>query len=129
MSVLTDTRQAYLRYTTKIYIADDPTVVIIQRQTRVNKGGGGYDFPKSPIAAQIFRFVNQDISTGISYGSDDGTARKFDYVLVGEHNADIDVNDTWTANGIQYKVDAIIPNNGFETRAHVTAFAIEPEHG
>lgn len=129
MSVLTDTRLSYLRLTTKQYISDDPTVIELQRQTKVVKPGGGHDYPKIPVDAQVFRFINQDITSGVSYGVDDGAARRFTYVLVGKYNADVQINDTWTANSIQYKVDAIIPNNGWETRAYVTAFALDPEHG
>jgi hypothetical protein len=129
MSVLIDTRLAYLRYTTKMYIYGDPTSVIIQRQTKVNKPGGGHDFPKMPLPAQTFRFVNQDIGSGIDYGSDDGIARRFSYVIIGEYDADLDVNDTWTVGEQQYKIDSIAPDNGWERRANVTCFAIEPEHG
>lgn len=129
MPVLTDERLALLRYTTKQYIQDDPTEVIIMRQTKVSRPGGGHVFPKNPIAPQIFRFVNQDITGGAINGSDDGTARRFTYVLIGEHDADLDVNDTWEIDDQQYKIDAIIPNNQWESRAYVTCFTKEPIHG
>jgi hypothetical protein len=48
MSVLTDTRNNLLRYTTNAYIADDPVTVVIQRKTLVAKPGGGHD--KVPVA-------------------------------------------------------------------------------
>lgn len=129
MSVLIDTRLAYLRYTTKTYINDDPTIVVIQRQMKVSKPGGGHDFPKASLPAQTFRFVNQNIGSDIDYGVDDGIAHRSSYVIVGEYDADLDVNDTWTVGGQQYKIDSIAPDNGWERRANVTCFAIEPEHG
>lgn len=129
MSVLTDTRLGYLRYTTEQFINDDPVDIVIKRQVAVDKPGGGRDFPKVDLPSQRFRFVNQNISSGIVSGIDDGMARRFSYVLVGRYDADVDINDTWTADGIQYKIEAIIPNNGWETRCYVTAFAVEPEHG
>lgn len=129
MSVLTDTRLGYLRYTTEQFINEDPASVVILRQAKVSKPGGGHDFPKVPQPAQTFRFVNQDISSGITYGDDDGIARRFSYVIVGRHDADLDVNDTWEVGQQQYKIDAILPNNGWERRAYVTGFAKEPEHG
>jgi hypothetical protein len=129
MSVLTDIRRGYLRITTSAFIADDPTTIALLRQTKVRKPSGGHDFPKLPIAPQVFRFINQDIGGGVTAGADDGTVRRFDYVLVGNHDADVQINDTWVDGQIQYKVDSIIPNNGWETRVHVTGFALEPEHG
>lgn len=129
MPVLTDTRLAYLRYTTKQYILDEPTTIVLKRQVKVNKPGGGHDFPKVALPAQIFRFVNQDIGSGISLGSDEGIARRFNYVLIGKHDADIDINDTWEDGVDQYKVDSLVPNNGFEVRANIVGFSVEPEHG
>ena len=129
MSVLTDTRDRYLRYTTKKFIEDDPQTITLKRQHKVKKPGGGHDFPKLPIAPQTFRFINQDITSGLAGGLDDGIARRFSYVLVGAHDADVDINDTFDLNDIPYKVMSIIPNNGWETRAYVLAFADEPEHG
>ena len=129
MSALTDTRDAYLRVTTRAFINDDPQTIVLKRQVKVRKPGGGHDFPKVPIAPQVFRFINQDISSGLATGIDEGTARRFSYVLVGLHDADIDINDTFELNGIEYQVMSIIPNNGWETRCYVSAFAEEPEHG
>lgn len=127
--VIEKSRLAYLRYTTKQFIQDESTSIAIKRQVKTNKPGGGHDFPKIDLPPQKFRFINQDITSGIAFGIDDGLARRFSYVIVGPYNADLNVNDTWTDNNIQYKVDAIIPGNGWETRAYVTAFAMEPEHG
>lgn len=129
MSVLTDTRQAYLRHTTKTFIEGDPTVIALKRQTKVAKPGGGHDFPKTPLDPQTFRFINQGLSGGLSYAADDGIARRFDYILVGFHDADLAVNDTWADGEQQYKVTSMVPNNGWEARAHVIGYAMEPEHG
>lgn len=129
MSALIDTRLAYLRYTTKKYIEDDPTTVTLFRQTVVDGDDGGHDFPKLARPVQVFRFINQDVTSGIAYGSDDGVARRFTYVMVGLHDADVDINDTWSDGQKQYKVESLIPNNGWESRAYVNAFAIEPVMG
>lgn len=129
MSVLTDTRLTTLRYTTAQFIKDDPTRITLKRQVRVSKPGGGHDFPKVDVAPQTFRLINQDIGSGFISDSDNGSVRRFNYVAVGRYNADVDINDTWSENGIQYKVDSIIPNNGWETRFYISGYANEPEHG
>ena len=129
MSVLTDTRLAYERLTTDAFIQDDPSSIVLKRQTKVAKPGGGHDFPKVDLAPQTFRYVNQGTGSGIGTGVGDGMARSFEYIMVGRYDADVNLHDTWVENGIQYEVDSIIPNNGYETRFHVTGFATEPEHG
>lgn len=129
MSGLTDVRLAYLRYTTKNYIKDNPTDVVLKRQVPTEASGGGHTFPKVPIASQTFRFIDHDITSGIFYGSDDGIARRFTYVMIGPYDADIDINDTWTVGEISYKIESLMPNNGWESRAYVTAYAKEPVMG
>jgi hypothetical protein len=129
MSGLTDVRLAYLRYTTKNYIKDNPTDVILSRQTPVEQTGGGHKFPKAAVPVQTFRFIDHDITSGIFYGSDDGIARRFTYVMIGPYDADIDINDTWTVGEISYKIESLMPNNGWESRAYVTAYTKEPVMG
>lgn len=135
MPVLTDVRLAHLRYTTKHFIQDDPRTIILNRQVKVNKPGGGHDFNTVAIAAQEFRFINQDIQSGLATSQDDGTARRFSYVMVGVHDADVDINDVWEEGTKgqndykQFKVESIIPNNGWETRAYVSVYAVEPDKG
>lgn len=130
MPVLIDTRLAYLRYTTKMYIRDDPTSIILGRTVKVAMPGGGHDYPKVSLPAQIFRLVNQTNYDGLERSfNDDGEARKFIYTMLGEWNADVQINDVWEVSGVQYSVEGMLPNNEFETRATVTAFAKEPRHG
>lgn len=131
MSALTDSRHGYLLHTTKAFIAEEPTTVIPKRQVRVPKPGGGADFPKLPQTPQVVRFINQDIQTGMAYSSSDDVSRRFTYIMVCLPDADFQINDTWEEdNGEkQYKVESIIPSNGYEMRVHVTCFAKEPDKG
>lgn len=129
MPALTDTRLSYLRYTTRQYIESDPTPVTLIRKVKVAKPGGGHDFTKVPISEQIFRFINQDITVGMAYSVSDDISRRFSYVMLGEHDADIEINDSWVEGDRQYKIEGIIPNNGWENRCYVTCFAKEPDKG
>lgn len=141
MSVLTNTRLSYLRYTTKQFIQDDPVSVKLMRKLKVAKPGGGHDFVRGELPAQVFRLINQDITSGMIYGQDDGLARKFTYVMVGVHDTDIDIDDVWDEGNIfpfafatsfksaHYNINSILPDNGYETRAYITCFAENPEHG
>lgn len=130
MPVLTDMRLGLLRHTTHAYIAEDPTTIALQRKVRVPKPGGGHDKAPITLDPQIFRIINQTSSDGLSYsGNDGGEAHSFTYEMVGAWDADIEVDDTWTEANSQYRVDGIVPNNGYETRVYVTSFSKEPIHG
>lgn len=129
MPALTDTRNEYMRYTTRQYILDEPTTIVLKRKTEIAKPGGGHDKTRLALAPQTFRFTNQDITGGMTFGQGDAEAHRFTYVLIGQHDADIEIDDIWEDGKDQYRVDALIPNNGWETRAYVTLFSTEPEHG
>jgi hypothetical protein len=130
MPALTDTRLSYLRYTTKMHILDDPTSVILGRIVSVAMPGGGHDYPKVDLPAQLCRIVNQTNDDGIEYSSnDDGQARKFIYTTLWEWDSDVQINDVWEDGDKQYSVEGLLPANGYEIRAIVTAFAKVPDHG
>jgi hypothetical protein len=130
MPVLADMETGLLRYATASYIAERPTTIILQRKIKVAKPGGGHDKVDSPLPAQVFRLINQTSTDGLAYSAnDDGAARRQNYILVGAYDADVREDDTWIEGAIEYHVDGVLPNNGYETRASVTAFAEEPIHG
>ncbi len=129
MPVLSNIKLGLLRYNTKIYIMEDPTWIIFQRKTKVRKAGGGHDKVPMPIPAQVFRFINQGTGPGVQVTGEGDDVRRAPYVLLGLYNADVDVDDSWVDGDIQYRVDGVVPNNNYETRIHVTAFAKEPTHG
>ena len=113
-----------------MHILDDPTSIILGRTIAVAMPSGGHDYPKIDVPAQNFRLVNQTSDDGLTHSpSDDGEVRKFFYTMIGEWDADVEINDVWEIDDIQYSVDGFMPNNEFETRATVTAFAKEPRHG
>jgi hypothetical protein len=130
MTASTDTRLGLARYTTNAFIAEDPITVALNRKLSVRQDDGGHIKQPTTLPSQTFRLINQTATAGPTYsGTDGGATRQFSYVLVGAWDADIQFDDTWTEGDIQYHVDGIEPNNGFETRANVTAFAMEPLHG
>jgi hypothetical protein len=130
MPVLTNIRNGLNRYTTQSYIADDPVSIVLERKVRVPKPGGGHDMIPHALDAQVFRMVSQTATDGQETSANDGgEVHKFTYIIVGAWDADVAEDDTWSEGNVQYHVDGVEPNNGYETRAYVTAFAQEPIHG
>jgi hypothetical protein len=124
-----------LRHTTDWFIRDTATIagpvnIALKRQVSVDKPGGGRDFTTLNIPSQVFRLTNQTTSSGINYSSnDDGMVRTDQYVLIGKHDADVKMDDTWTDKTGQWKVMGLVPHNGYETRAVVTAYTTDPDYG
>jgi hypothetical protein len=124
-----------LRYTTDWFINDTATIagpvaIALQRQVAVDKPGGGRDFTTVTLPIQTFRLTNQTVTDGISYSNnDEGMARRDEYVLIGQWDADVQANDTWEDATGKWKVNGIVPNTGYETRANVTAFTSDPDYG
>jgi hypothetical protein len=135
MPVLTDIRHNLLRYTTNAGIADDPVTIALVRKTKVAKPGGGHDKVPVTLTLQTFRLINQTTGNGIADSpSDGGRVRTDSYILIGSFDADIEPDDSWEETApdgslIQYLVDGLLPTSSYETRASVTAFAKEPQHG
>jgi hypothetical protein len=124
-----------MRYTTDWFIRDTATIagpvnITLQRQVAVDKPGGGQDFTTIGIPSQVFRLINQTIGDGIQDSpNDDGRSRRDEYIIVGSWDADIQPNDTWTDNVGQWKVNGLLPNMGYESRASVTLFSSDPDYG
>lgn len=131
MPALTDIRLSELRWNTEQYIAGKPTIITLKtRGTPVPKPGGGHDFTPSTRAAQIFRLVRQTTFDGIEYSpNDEGMSRKFAYLIIGKHDAEVAVGDTWDDGDNNFKIDTVEPYNGYEVRALVTGYELEPEYG
>lgn len=130
MGALTDVRNGLLRYATQAFINENSVEVILNRKIFVEKPGGGRDKASITLQPQIFRLINQTSSGGSATSSNDGgQVHRYEYVMVGLYDADIEVDDTWTEGEAKYHVNGILPNNGWETRVSVTAFSSEPIHG
>jgi len=133
--IFTDIVTGLLRYTTDWFINQTATIagpieIALHRRQPVDKPGGGRDFQDVVIPLQTFRFINQTVSNGINYSSnDDGMVRRDDYILIGSYDADIQPNDWWKDPYRQYKVEGLLPANGYETRAAVVVFTGNPDYG
>lgn len=120
-----------LRASTIAFIADDPTTIslIPSRGTSVEKPGGGYDYmPGTVRAEQEFKVISQSASDGIAE-SDGAQARSFDFIIVGQYDAAIEIGDRWTDGNNWYEVMGILPENGYERKASVKSLGAEPNYG
>lgn len=126
---MSDLQLAELRRQTDWFIKDDPSAVVLVRKVRVEQPGGGY-LNGAPVSlpVQEFKLINQSGGTnGLKPGAD-GTNTSFAFILLGRHDADVAVGDTWTdtyGDGSKWTVTGILPANSYEVKATVTAYGEE----
>lgn len=118
------------RKNTHRFIMADPITLALTPVAETTTAGGGVvvtDQPKRDT--QTFRLIPMSHTerprravTGPS-GTSSGTQRRHEFTLLGEWDADMQPGDWWDdERGERWKIDEIVPHNGYETRGLVTAF-------
>jgi len=109
-----------LRAGTDFYIHTAPVSIILTPVTKVKTGNGSTPTPGTPRVAQTFK-VNEpsDSNRRAPTNAGNGKQRDHDFILVGHHDAAIEVDDRLTLNGKEFEVIELLTPNGYETRALV----------
>lgn len=137
LSVSTAKYLPVLRKATEFVINLDPRTITLTPHSRVDKGGGLYDYEaQTPRAAQTFMVepVGATLSgiTSTSGGvvsSEGAQVHQWSYYLIGRYNSEMEIGDTWQEGETLYRIVAIQPKNDYEKRAVVTAFGKDPNYG
>lgn len=105
------------RKNTERFIASDPSEITLVPVVK-SKVAGTVKFtdgvPRNP---QVFKVIWQSDSNVQRDVSEQGGARRLDFVLVGEYSADIGLGDHFEHSGCRYSVEWIAPPNGYEIKA------------
>jgi len=112
------------RRNTRYFIDQDPTDLVLKRPQNAKSATGARVRATSiAIPEQRFKLIMVSPAGGsLDQSSEDGRMVRADYVLIGEHDADIEAGDFWYDDfGQQWVVYSLIPYNGYETRANVSA--------
>lgn len=126
-----------LRKATELAIKIDPRTITLLPHSRIDRGGGLYDFEaQTPRAAQTFMVepVGATLSgiTSTSGGvvnSEGASVHQWSYYLVGLYDAEMEIGDTWQEGETVYRIVALQPKNDYEKRAIVTAYGKDPNYG
>lgn len=111
--------------TSKFISADTSKIELIPRKDLIVAGTKTFvDLPKKE--PQNFRIIwNGD--SGISRNpGQEGGSRKFDFILVGEYNADISIGDFWTSGDQEFRIEYIYPDNEYEVKAGGVSYGPRP---
>jgi hypothetical protein len=123
--MLTSTlEKAVHRKGTQRFIESDPTDIVLIPVSGAVTDGTVKFLPQSPRSSQRFKLIWGGES-GIVREIPDGS-RRFDFILVGAHDATVAIGDTFTINNNKYVVDYLFPYNDYEVKAGGVSHGADP---
>ena len=116
------------RKLTKWFIDTDPTSLILIPRTKQDRPGGSHRFVDGPAKdPQIVKMIYPG-GDGIVVTAD-GKTRRFDFIIVGQHDADIAIGDHWTEGDQNYVIEYLFPFNDYEVKGGGVTHGSAPDHG
>ncbi len=114
--MLTGFQLSIHRKGTEKFIDADPTVIELTPSTEVWSGGTKTYGSETARQPQSFKVIWSGSQNGLVVTSQ-GTTRRFDFILVGRHDAQVEIGDFWTLNEQHNQIEWIAPANGYEVKA------------
>jgi hypothetical protein len=117
-----------------------PITLIPGTGTVTEKPSGGKDYgPGAPRDPQIFALFQVSSAATGRYGrgfdattsasADSGTVRKFQYSLIGAHDAVVQIGDSWEDGIAKYTVESVDYSAAYQVGALVVGFLKVTGHG
>ena len=106
---------------TQDFINTDPVVLTLIPRTTVPDGSGGRKkVTQAPRLPQTFTLIEpSDSGFQLPIATDSGQQYTVQYMLLGTVDAIMEAGDVFVWDGKEYKLEAIMPFNGYERRAVV----------
>jgi hypothetical protein len=103
------------RKNTKRFIDSDPTVITLTTPVSAVVNGtrvANYSEERNP---QTFKIIWQG-DDGVVREIPGGT-RRFNFILLGEHDAELAIGDFWQVDEQKFVIEYVFPDNGYEVKA------------
>lgn len=112
---------AVMRKQTSMFIKENPVDIVIQRGgTRTSDGAGGWvTSPGGAIPSQRVRLIPQQRGGALQSTNVDGERIQPEFVLIGEHDADVQTGDTFIMGGREYDITYVRIDHDYETWGEV----------
>lgn len=109
------------RKLTHEFIHADPTIIALVPVTKYKQPSGSFVWADAtPRPPQTFKMIPMSAGTKPTTILN-GVERIADYTILGMYDAEIEVEDHFTIDGIKYTVIAIADGHDYETKALVEA--------
>lgn len=129
MTLSSTLETAIHRNGTKRFINADPTLITLKPKnaTAIIDGTLKSLGPSAVRNPQKFKIIYAG-DTGIvrEIGEDQGGARRFDFIIVGEHDAVVEVGDTFNLGTNKYVIEYVFPFNDYEVKAGGVSHGNQP---
>ena len=112
------------RANTKRFISLDPTEITLIPREEVFINGTKKIVDKPPRPPQLFKVIWGG-SNGIVTTSS-GSTRRFDFVLLGEIDAVVEIGDHWLVGDQENVVEYLYPDNGYEIKGGGVSYGSNP---
>lgn len=110
---------------TDSFIKADPTQITLIPTTESWVGGTKTYGSATPRQTQTFKVIWSGSQDGIVITSE-GRTRRFDFILVGRHDANVEIGDHWNLNDQYFEIEWIAPDNGYEVKAGGSSHGSKP---
>lgn len=114
---LTATELTIHRLGTQKFIAANPTSIVLTPSGETLVAGTKTFVPQSPRAAQDFKVIWAYDNGIYRQLGDQGGVRRFDFIIVGNYDATVAINDIWQVGSQKFVITYIFPGNGYEVKA------------
>lgn len=114
------------RLNTKRFISADPTTIVLFKKNKQIVDGSERVLPPTARQPQKFKIIWGGDTGVLREPGIDGGARRFDFVLLGAHNAIIEIGDYWKVGEQEFRIEYIYPNNGYEVKAGGVSHGLKP---
>lgn len=114
------------RKLTHTFILTRPITVVLKPRVKQRQPSGGFAWANGvPRAPQVMRLcdpptVAQEMPRPVN--AQDGVQRTIEFMLLGEWNAEIGINDVFEYDGHQWEIIQLAQDNGWERRASVARY-------
>ena len=115
---------AIQRKATKQFIDADPTDIVLKTIEESWVGGTKKTVPGPDKPSQTFKIIWEGQS-GIDRQPPNGS-RRYDFILIGEHDADVSLNDFWKVGEQENRIEWIAPFNDYEVVAGGFSYGASP---
>lgn len=112
------------RRNTKRFIDDDPTEIQLSMRAISTVAGTKTTAVSDEREPQIFKIIWQG-DNGVVREPPSG-ARRFDFILLGKHDANVAIGDFWQVENQKFVIEYIFPKNGYEVKAGGVSHGSKP---